>query len=95
MKHLSLQRLRSHGGTGGTGGPPMVHRAERSSDTDGVIDFGWGRCVLRATDTDLLLRAEADDEPHLRRIEDGIAARLQRIGRRDGLSVSWTRGNSS
>ena len=46
---------------------------------------------MRATDTELLLQAEADDEPHLRRIEDGIAARVQRIGRRDKLSVSWIR----
>ncbi|HEV2344093.1 MAG TPA: DUF2218 domain-containing protein [Actinocrinis sp.] len=91
MNHRGLHRFRGHGHAD-DGGPPEVRHAERSSDTDGVIDFGWGRCVLHATDTELLLRAEADEEQHLRRIEDGIAARVQRIGRRDGLSVTWTRG---
>jgi hypothetical protein len=59
------------------------------SDTDGVIKFGWGQCTLRATSEGLMLRAEAADEHNLRRIQDGIAARLERIGRRDQLTVNW------
>jgi hypothetical protein len=67
-----------------------VRHAE-SSDSHGTIDFGWGRCVLRATDDALVLRAEADDEEHLRRMEQGVAARVEKIGRRDGLTVTWRR----
>lgn len=101
MGHPALRRFRGHGhdrAGGDDGGPPEVRRAEWSEfgadaevDASGVIDFGWGRCTLRATAGELLLRAEADDERSLRRIEEGIAARVQRIGRRDMLSVTWDR----
>jgi len=70
------------------GVPPTVLRAE-SSDTEGVVDFGWGRCTMKATDTELLLAAEADDDAHLARITAGIAARVHRIGRREHLTVVW------
>ncbi|MBS2961998.1 DUF2218 domain-containing protein [Actinocrinis puniceicyclus] len=89
---LHRRRHRAHSGGEGEdegGGPPKVLRAE-SSDTEGVIDFGWGRCVLRAADDELVLTAEAQDETALRRIEDGLRARLERIGRRDGLTAVWT-----
>jgi len=89
MSHRALHHV-SRGGEDGDS--PQARRAEHS-DTDGIIDFGQGRCTLRATDTELLLRVEADDERHLRRIEGGIAARVERIGRRDKLSVTWTRSS--
>jgi hypothetical protein len=61
-----------------------------SAGTEGIIDFGWGRCTLRAADGTLTLRAEAGDARRLRQIQDGISARLQRIGRHDQLTVTWT-----
>lgn len=67
---------------------PKVEHAEWS-DSDGVIDFGWARCVLHATDTELVLTIEAQDAEHLQRAQAGIAARLERIGRRDELTVTW------
>ena len=73
--------------------PPEVREA-RATDTDGVIEFGWGRCVVRASATELVLHAEADSEDGLRRIQDGIAARVERIGRRDRLSVRWSQGSA-
>jgi hypothetical protein len=60
------------------------------SDDRGLIDFGWGRCTLRALPGVLQLRAEAPDEDSLRRIEHRVADRLDRIGRRDHLTVTWT-----
>lgn len=72
----------------GGGAPPTVLRSERS-DTSGVIDFGWGRCTMNATDTELVLTAEADDEAHLSQITAGIASRVHRIGRREHLTVRW------
>jgi hypothetical protein len=78
-------RLRGHRGHDAS---PDV-RSAVCTDTDGVIEFGWGRCILRATGTALVLRAEADDDAHLEQIKDGIAARLRSIGRRDGLAVTW------
>lgn len=72
----------------GRGAAPAARPAEWS-DTTGIIHFGWGRCTLDATDEALTLRAEADDPDHLQRIQDGIARRVERIGRRDGLTVTW------
>ena len=78
-------RPRAHGSGDA---PPEVERTEWS-DTHGVIEFAWGRCVMDATQDTLILRAEADDEDGLRRIQDGIARRLGTIGRRDQLTVTW------
>jgi hypothetical protein len=39
----------------------------------------------------LTLRAEATDEESLQRIQDLVAGRLERIGRRDRLTVIWQR----
>ena len=78
-----------HGDGHGTDGAPPVATAS-SAGTEGMIDFGWGRCTLRATAGALTLHAEAGDPQRLRQIEDGISARLQRIGRRDQLTVAWT-----
>jgi hypothetical protein len=78
-------RPRSHG----DGGAPPAVRAAGWSGTDGFIDFGSGRCTLHATDEALTLTAEADDLQNLRQIQEGVTRRLERIGRRDRLSLSW------
>jgi hypothetical protein len=77
-------------GHGNDGAPPVATAS--SAGTEGIIDFGWGRCTLRATAGTLTLYAEAEDPQRLRQIQDGISARLQRIGRRDQLTVTWTDG---
>lgn len=70
---------------------PMPLRAE-CSETDGVIDFDRGRCTLRATTDELILLAEAGNQQDLLLIEEAIATRVQRIGRRDQLSLTWRPG---
>ena len=75
-------------GHGTEGAPPAATAS--SAGSEGIIDFGWGRCTLRATAGTLTLYAEAGDPQRLRQIQDGISARLQRIGRRDQLTVTWT-----
>ncbi|NUP46850.1 MAG: DUF2218 domain-containing protein [Catenulispora sp.] len=60
------------------------------SNTDGVIEFGPGRCTLHATADTLTLSVEADDPQQMRRVQDGITRRLERIGRRDQLTVVWS-----
>lgn len=66
--------------------------AERTGADHGVITFGAaGRCVLTATPAELLARVEAADEPALSRIQQTLSADLERFGRRDGLTVVWTR----
>jgi hypothetical protein len=85
LGRITVHRPRSHGDGGA---PPAVWHADWS-DTDGVIDFGWGRCTLHATGEALMLTAEADDVQNLQRIQEGVARRLERIGRRDRLSLTW------
>src|SRR6266699_1845375 len=93
-----LSQLRKHTGHPGfpvlrhgpgDGGAAPVPRHTEWSDTDGVVDFGWGRCTLHAIGDALILHAEADDQQNLRRIQDALAARLDQIGRRDHLTVTW------
>jgi hypothetical protein len=70
--------------------PPAVQYVEHS-DSHGIVHFATGRWTLDADPDALTLRAEAADEQTLRRLQDGITARLERIGRRDQLVVTWQR----
>jgi len=74
--------------------PEMQARVEWSDDR-GVISFGSGRCTLRADLGVLRLRAEAPDEESLHQLEQRVANRLQQVGRRDRLTVTWTRPPAS
>jgi hypothetical protein len=85
MGRPQRHRPRAHGGTGG---PPEVLHAE-CSETEGVIALSWGRCALQADPSGLTLRADAADEESLTRIQDMIAGRLEKFGRRENLSVTW------
>ena len=89
MAQLGFHRPRVHGGGGTDPGTPPVVRHTDFTETEGVIDFGWGCCTLRATDEALTLYAEAEDPQHLQRIQEGITRRLEKIGRRDHLAVTW------
>jgi hypothetical protein len=69
--------------------PQMLAHVEWSDDS-GVISFGWGRYALRADPGVLTLRAEAPDEENLHQLEQRVADRLEQVGRRDRLTVTWT-----
>lgn len=84
-----FHRPRSHF-TGAAHAPPEVQHVEWS-ETHGTVTFGWGRCTMQTAPDLLTLRAEATDEENLRRIQDLVAGRLERIGRRDHLTVIWQR----
>lgn len=68
--------------------PPTVEHVD-CSDTYGTVRFTTGLCTLLATADRLTLRLDADDEPTLQRLRDGIARRIEKIGRRDHLTVTW------
>ncbi len=59
-----------------------------------ALSFGWGQCTMQASPGILTLRAEADDEGNLRRVQDVVARHLARFGRRDQLTVNWQRPQS-
>ena len=81
---------RPHGGHGEGHGQkmPAVEHVD-CTDTHGTVRFADGRWTLDATPDGLTLRVDADDEAALRRLQDGIVARIEKIGRRDGLQVRW------
>jgi hypothetical protein len=83
-----LVQLCRHVSKAAQGHSQMQARVEWS-DHRGVISFGPARCTLRADPGVLTLRAEAPDEETLRQVEYRIAD-LERFGRRDRLTVTWT-----
>jgi hypothetical protein len=78
-------RPRAHGGGAAA---PEIRSAEWTS-TDGIVTLNWGQWTMRAAPGTLTLRAEADSQENLRRIQDFVAARLEKIGGRDHLTVNW------
>jgi hypothetical protein len=78
-------RPRTHDGGGA---PPDIQRAEWT-DADGKLVLSWGQCTLHAAPGTLTLRAEAADQESLSRIQDLVAARLEKFGRREHLTVTW------
>ena len=90
MGRPQRHRPRAHGGSGG---PPEVLHAE-CSETEGSIVLSWGRCALQADPGSLTLHADAADEESLTRIQDMIAGRLEKFGRRENLSVTWHRSQT-
>ncbi len=80
-------RPRAHGG----GGVPPVMQNVEWSGTQGLIVLSWGQCTLQAGPATLTLRAEAPDEKNLNQIQELIAGRLEKFGRREQLKVTWHR----
>lgn len=72
--------------------PPILH--VECSDTFSTIRFGEGQCTLQADDNALLLRVEADTEMALRRLQEGIAHRLEVFGHREHLTIRWQSSTS-
>lgn len=57
-----------------------------------MIVFDWGTCTLSASNDALTIHAEAGDENALDRARALIGHRIETIGRRDDLRVSWRHG---
>lgn len=74
----------------GGGAPPEMRRVEWN-DTDGSLTLDWGRCTLHAAPGVLELRAEAAGEEDLARVQELVGGRLEKLGHRAGLTVTWHR----
>jgi hypothetical protein len=68
--------------------PQMPVRVQWA-DSTGLITLGAAPCTLQAGENALTLRAEAPDQQSLEQIESRLADRLEQIGRRDQLTVTW------
>ncbi|MFB7330826.1 DUF2218 domain-containing protein [Streptomyces adustus] len=90
LRQMTRTNHRPPGGHGEGGTQPEVRHVE-FTDTHGTVRFADGLWTLDATADALTLRVEADDEQALRRLQDAITARVEKIGRRDGLQAHWQR----
>jgi hypothetical protein len=70
------------------GGASPIRRVEWS-DSHGVIEFASGTCTLDATGDELALTLVASDADDLRQLQQLLSARLETIGRRDDIHVTW------
>ena len=95
-RHLGQMSRMRHRAPGRPGGPlpPAVEKVDWS-DTAGTIRFAEGTCTLSATADTLAVRIDADDEDTLLRLKDGVARRLETIGRRDHLTVHWRQSDAA
>ena len=77
-----------HRGPSHSGRPPQLRRVEYD-DSHGLIEFASGTCTLRATSNELTIDLAAADANDLQQLEQLLFARLETIGRRDNLLVTW------
>jgi hypothetical protein len=69
------------------------------TETDGAVDFGWGRGTVSAGPGTLTVRAEAADRDALREVGELISRHLEQHGdiritwRQDGEPVGGERGD--
>jgi hypothetical protein len=86
----NMRGPRAHWPAGHRDGDSEVRHAEWT-DSYGIIRTSSGECTLRPAPGALTVRVEAVDEDNLLRLQDLIARRLERFGRRDRLTVTWQR----
>ncbi len=85
-----LNQISGHTRHGGPadGGGPQVLRVEWS-DSHGVIEFTAGKCTLNASSDELTITLAAVDTEELHQMQHMFSARLETIGRRDNMVVTW------
>ncbi|GAA5011096.1 DUF2218 domain-containing protein [Actinopolymorpha pittospori] len=90
LEHLSGPSAHpSHGGTDGEMSTRPDVRHVDYSDTHGTLRLDMGQFTAAATSDALMLRVEAADEASLLRMRELLGGRLELMGRRDELVVTW------
>ncbi len=59
------------------------------TDAAGTVDFGWGRCSMRAGETMLELQAEAPDQNGLQQVRELITRHIDKVARDGELPLTW------
>jgi len=59
------------------------------TDNRAEIEFDWGRCELAASPDILTVRVHVDDTDAVTAGQDLIGRRIETIGHRDHLRVTW------
>lgn len=91
LGHLQQGAVSGHHAGRQVGRAPDVVHVEGTGDR-AVIVFDWGTCTLSASNDGLTIHAEAGDATALDRARALIGHRIETIGRRDDLRVSWQHG---
>jgi hypothetical protein len=73
-------------------GSPLIQHAEWTATT-GTVTLNWGQWTLQAGPGTLTIRAESDSTASLRRIQDLLTTRLEKLGKREHLTLSWQPAN--
>lgn len=71
----------------------MSNRGLHVETTDNdyaFADFGFGTCTLRAHSDRLTINLESDNPTALERAQQALTRDIERFGRREGLSITWT-----
>lgn len=88
-EHLSrISHHPRHGGGPPADAAPELRHVERS-ENHGVIEFASGTCLLRATGDELVVELVAVDASSLQALQQLLSARIETIGRRDDLTLTW------
>jgi len=74
--------------------PELGVRVERA-EGQGIVDFGWGCCTVRAEANGLALRAEAEDLAGLQQVQELVRRHLEKQGEAEGLEVDWAEDGSA
>ena len=53
------------------------------------VDFGFGRCEMEASDTELVVRALGESAGQVEGVKMMIARHLVQFGQNEKLSISW------
>lgn len=64
------------------------------TDGDARIQFGFGRCQMKASENSVYLHVEADDEDNFGRLKDVVGGHLERFSGSEALEVTWTELNA-
>lgn len=68
----------------------FAHKVPAECDeAHGRVQFAMGVCEMRATGTNLILRAQADNPEALERLKAVVSSHLERFAFREELKVQW------
>jgi hypothetical protein len=64
-------------------------RTVSETDNTGLLEFDRGTCTLEATSDALILSVDAINPESLKQITTALTHRLEAIGHREGLTLTW------
>ncbi|WP_045877043.1 DUF2218 domain-containing protein [Pseudofrankia sp. DC12] len=85
--HLNAIQHR-HEARHSSAGLPQIRTVTLSGNA-ALLEFDRGTCRLEANDDALILSADATDADSLQQIKTALTHRLETIGAREGLRLTW------